>query len=84
MIAERVSVDGSGKGAGGWFAVSEALVSFDHPFHTELEHALNIDFVNDSMGPGARVAVELSAEAARALAMTILAVLGQAEEGGYA
>ena len=43
---------------------------------------LNIDFVNEGAGPGARVAVELSIEAARNLVKTIEAVLAQAEERG--
>ena len=69
--------------SGGWFDLRQANVSYDHPFHAPLEHALNIDFVNEALGPGARVAVELSAEAGRALAESILAVLEQAEAGGY-
>ena len=48
-----------------------------------IEHALNIDFVDEAQGPGARVAVELSLEAARNLVATIQAVLKQAEAGGY-
>jgi hypothetical protein len=52
-------------------------------FHASMEHALNIDFVNEGLGVGARVAVELSADAARALAATILAVLEEARVGGY-
>ena len=60
MIAEKVKIAGSGKGANGWFELEQAYVSFDHPFHAPLEHALNIDFVNESQGPSARVAVELS------------------------
>lgn len=83
MIVQQVKVAGSGKGASGWFAIDRANVSYDHPFHAPQEHALNIDFVNESMGPGARVAVELSAEAARALMKTIQAVLQQAEAGGF-
>jgi hypothetical protein len=83
MIVEQIAVDGSGKGAGGWFAVRGANVSYDHPFHAPLDHALNIDFVDESQGPGARVAVELSVASARALAQTIEAVLRRAEEGGY-
>ncbi len=83
MIAERVKVQGSGKGSEGWFPLSHASVSYDHPFDAPLEHALNIDFVNDEMGPGARVAVELSEEAARALVETIQVVLAQAETGGH-
>jgi hypothetical protein len=83
MIVQKVKIDGSGKGTGGWFSVSRANVSYDHPFNIPLEHALNIDFVNEALGPGARVAVELSAESARSLVETIQAVLAQAEVGGH-
>jgi hypothetical protein len=83
MIVEQITAEGSGKGTGGWFRVSAANVSYDHPFHAPLDHALNIDFVDESQGPGARVAVELSVASARALAQTIEAVLRRAEEGGY-
>ena len=83
MIVERVSVDGSGKGTGGWIKIDQANVSYDHPFHAPFEHALNIDFVNESLGPSARVAVELSEQAARELVRTILAVLDRAEAGGH-
>lgn len=83
MISQQASVAGSGKGAGGWFAVRQASVSYDHPFDAPLEYALNIDFVNEALGPGARVAVEMDAASARTLVATILAVLAQAEAGGY-
>ncbi len=83
MIVEKVKVDGSGKGSGGWFPLAQANVSYDHPFNAPMEHALNIDFVNESQGLGARVAVELSEQAARELVRTILDVLGQAERGGH-
>lgn len=83
MIVEKVEIDGSGKGTSGWFALRQANVSYDHPFNAPLEHALNIDFVDEAQGPGARVAVELSAEAARSLVDTILAVLDQAEDRGH-
>lgn len=83
MIVRQVAIAGSGKGTGGWFTVRQANVSYDHPFHAPLEHALNIDFVNEAQGPGARVAVELTVEAARNLVEGILAVLAQAGKGGY-
>lgn len=83
MIAERVQIEGSGKGTSSWIPVTQANVSYDHPFDAPLEHALNIDFVNEGLGPGARVAVELSAESARSLIETILSVLEQAEAGGH-
>ena len=83
MIVEKIKIDGSGKGTTGWFELKEANVSFDHPFNAPLEHALNIDFVNESMGTSARVAVELSEGAARELVRSILAVLDRAEAGGH-
>lgn len=83
MIVQRVSVEGSGKGTAGWFTVRRANVSYDHPFDVALENALNIDFVNDAQGPGARVAVELTAESARALAGAIMTVLARAEAAGH-
>ena len=82
MIVEKIKIDGSGKGASGWFSLEQANVSYDHPFNAPLEHALNIDFVNESQGTSARVAVELSEQAARDLVNTILAVLDQAEASG--
>ncbi len=83
MIVEKVKVDGSGKGMNGWFELEQANVSFDHPFNAPLDHALNIDFVNESRGPAARVAVELSEQAARDLVKTILAVLDEAKAQGH-
>jgi hypothetical protein len=83
MITNQAKISGSGKGTSGWFKLQEVNVSYDHPFDMPLEHALNIDFVNEAEGPGARVAVELTPESARALAQTILATLERAESGGY-
>lgn len=83
MIALQIKIEGSGKGTQGWFPLGEADISYDHPFDAPFEHALNIDFVNEMLGPGARVAVELSVESARDLMKAIQAVLEQAEKGGY-
>jgi hypothetical protein len=83
MIVEKVKIEGSGKGTSGWFQLESANVSYDHPFNAPLEHALNIDFVNESQGPSARVAVELSEPAARELVKTILTVLDQAGAAGH-
>ena len=83
MIVTQVKIEGSGKGTDGWFPLGQVSVSYDHPFHSTMEHALNIDFVNEALGPAARVAVELDVEAARALVAAISAVLERAESGGY-
>jgi hypothetical protein len=83
MIVEKIQVDGCGKGKDGWFDLKQASVSYDHPFNAPFEHALNIDFVNESLGTSARVAVELSEQAARELVRAILDVLDRAEAGGH-
>jgi len=68
---------GARKERPGVVRVREANVSYDHPYDLPLEHALNIDFVNEALGPGVRVAVELSVDAARQLVKTIEAVLAR-------
>ena len=76
---EKAEITGSGKGPGDWFTLNEARVYYDHPYHSPADHTLNIDFVNESEGLGARVAVELSAESALKLVDGILAALKSAE-----
>jgi hypothetical protein len=72
---ETLDVRGSGKGAAGWFKLTSASVYYDHPVHAPAEHTLNIDFLNPGQGPSARVAVELTAASARALAAAIESAL---------
>lgn len=74
-ILHQAEVRGSGKGTAGWFPIERANVAFDHPADAPLDHAVLIDFVNEAMGPGARVAVELSASSARGLVEAIMAAL---------
>ncbi len=78
---ERLGVQGSGKGATGWFPLTDATVYFDHPVHAPAEHTLNLDFLNPGRGATARVAVELDPASARALAEAILATLDSAPAG---
>jgi hypothetical protein len=75
---DTVALNGSGKGASGWFALSTATVYFDHPVHAPADHTLNIDFLNPDLGPSARVAVELDPASARALAESIIAAVDMA------
>jgi hypothetical protein len=82
-IVRKAALTGSAKGPDGWKRIDTANVYFDHPYHAPLDHALGIDFVNATDGSQARIAVELSAESARALVAQILAALeeGEAEHG---
>ncbi|MGH3620945.1 MAG: DUF6295 family protein, partial [Sciscionella sp.] len=80
-LTEKIALDGSGKGAHGWFGLTDASVYVDHPVHAPYEHTVNIDFLNPGDGPSARVAVELTEEAALALADAIHAALASAPAG---
>ncbi len=74
-ISEQTAVRAHGKGVSDWIALNKANVYYDHPVSAPLDHALIIDFVDDRVGPGARVSVELSVESARDLLRTIEAAL---------
>jgi hypothetical protein len=75
----HTSLEGSAKGPEGrWFRLSDGTVYFDHPVHAMAEHTLNIDFAAPARGPGARVAVELTAASARELVAAIEAALDSA------
>ena len=81
-LTEKVSISGSGKGASGWFRLTDASVYFDHPVHAQAEHTLNIDFLDPGaapIGPGRRRGS--TAESARALAKAIQATLDSAPPG---
>ena len=71
----------SGKGPQGWFPVTHALAYVDHPTHAPYGHTVNIDFINPAEGPSARVAVELTEEAALALIDAIRSALASAPPG---
>lgn len=79
-IVEIVPADGEGRGDKGWFPLTHAVVSYDHPHHALFEEAIVIDFVNETMGPGARVAVEISLDAARALQGALARAIAAAED----
>ena len=78
-IVEIVGADGAGKGSDGWFDLTHSVVCYDHPHHAVLEEAITIDFVNAALGPGARVAVELTLEAAKELSGALARAIAAAE-----
>lgn len=74
-IFERIGLAGSMKGREGWAGLDAACVSYDHPTHADEEHAVLVDLLPAQGGHGARVAVELTRPAARALAEGLLAAV---------
>ena len=83
MISMQTAVAGSGKGATGWFPISQANVGYDHATHSQFEHALLLDFVNPGLGVGARVAVELDIASGKALIAQLQAAIDEAERSGF-
>ena len=79
-IVEIAAAAGTGKGGDGWFDLTHSVVSYDHPHHALFEDAILIDFVNATLGPGARVAVEISLESAKALSAALARAIAAADE----
>ncbi|OMC53193.1 hypothetical protein A5747_20085 [Mycobacterium sp. IS-836] len=80
-LTEHVAIDGSGKGAIGWFGADRATVYVDHPVHAPYGHTVNIDILNPALGPSARVALELTEESALKLADAIHKAIAHAPAG---
>ena len=78
-IVEIVAASGAGKTGDGWIELTHSVVSYDHPHHALLEEAITIDFVNEALPAGARVAVELTLEAAKELSGALARAIAQAE-----
>ncbi|MBV9121372.1 MAG: hypothetical protein JOZ39_11750 [Chloroflexi bacterium] len=83
MIAMHTEIKGAGKGDRGWFPVTRANVGFDHASHTQCEHAILLDFVNNDLGPSARVALEMDIESGKALLRELHAAIEAAETSGF-
>ncbi|GAB7004843.1 hypothetical protein JCM18899A_23160 [Nocardioides sp. AN3] len=79
LITSTQAVQGMGKGAAGWFPLTQATVGYDHTTHSAEEHALLLDFTNYDLGLDARVALELDLESGRALLAQLQSAIEQAE-----
>ena len=78
-IVEIAPARGAGRSQHGWFSLTHSVVAYDHPQHALLEEAVTIDFVNHGEGAGARAAVELTIESAKALHAALAQVIEAAE-----
>lgn len=78
-IVEIADAQGAGRSREGWFSLTHSVVAYDHPQHALLEEAVTIDFVNHGKGAGARAAVELTLESAKALQAALAKVIEAAE-----
>lgn len=78
-IVEIVATEGMAKRGEDWFALSHAVVAYDHARHAPLGDVITLDFLNASLDPGARAAVEISLAAAKELRAALDRAIAAAE-----
>lgn len=78
-IVEVIAAEGMAKREDEWFELTHAAVAYDHARHALLGDVITLDFINDSMPPGARAAVELTLESAKALHAALGQAIAEAE-----
>ena len=78
-IVEIAAAEGMAKREDEWFPLTHSVVAYDHARHALLYDAITLDFVNQGLPPGARAAVELTLDAAKALNAALAKAIAEAE-----
>lgn len=78
-IIEIAEAEGMAKCRDAWFPLTRSVVAYDHARHANLGDVITLDFVNTTLEPGARAAVELTLESARALRAALDRAIAAAE-----
>ena len=66
-IVEVVGAEGMAKRGDDWFALTRAVVAYDHARHAPLGDVITLDFLNTGLDPGARAGIELTLASAKEL-----------------
>ena len=78
-IVEIAAAEGMAKREEAWFPLTHAVVAYDHARHALLADVITLDFINSDLPPGARAGVELTLDAAKALAAALARAIAAAE-----
>ena len=78
-IVEIAATHGMAKRGEDWFPVTRTVVAYDHARHAPLGDVITIDFDNAALDAGARAAVELTLDSARALRAALDRAIAAAE-----
>jgi hypothetical protein len=70
-IIEIVRAEGMAKRGDEWFALSQAVVAYDHARHAPHGDVITLDFINTGLEPGARAGIELTLETAKELSAAL-------------
>ena len=63
-IVEIVPVEGMAKRGEDWFALTQAVVAYDHARHAPLADVITLDFINARLDCGAIAGIEFTLETA--------------------
>lgn len=78
-IIEIAPAEGMAKRGDGWFPLTQSVVAYDHARHALLGDVITIDFFNAGLDPGARAAVEITLDSAKALRAALDRAIAAAE-----
>jgi hypothetical protein len=78
-IIEIVRAEGMAKRGDEWFALSQAVVAYDHARHAPLGDVITLDFINIGLDPGARAGIELTLATAKELRAALERAIAAAE-----
>jgi hypothetical protein len=78
-IVEVVGAEGMAKRGDDWFALTRAVVAYDHARHAPLGDVITLDFINADLDPGARAGIELTLDSAKALRAALDRAIAAAE-----
>ena len=78
-IVEIVAAEGMAQRGDHWFALSHAVVAYDHARHAALGDVITLDFLNIAVGPQARTGVELTLATAKELRAALDRAIAEAE-----
>ena len=78
-IIEIARAEGMAKRGDEWFPLSQTVVAYDHARHAHLGDVITLDFINMSLDPGARAAIELTLESAKELRAALDRAIASAE-----
>jgi hypothetical protein len=78
-IIEIAPAEGMAKRGDQWFPLSQTVVAYDHARHAPLGDVITLDFLNSTLGAGARAGVELTLESAKELRAALDRAIAAAE-----
>jgi len=78
-IVEIIPAEGMAKRGAEWFALTQAVVAYDHARHAPLPDVITLDFINAGLDAGARAGIELTLDSAKQLLAALERAITAAE-----